>query len=488
MSNSSRRRFDENPFGDHPVPQYPYPIQLIKNVFCYTVLLPIRIVHFLLTLVIAFIGFKIITFGCDLRRPLTPKRQKMVCFWMSWCARSVLFAFGYYWIKVNGSPVRSARDAPIAVANHMSLVDGFLLVYLMTPSFVAKAEVTKYPILGSLITGINCILVDRTSVNSKTETLEAIISRANQSYSEGEPDNPLLIFPEGTTTNGKCMISFKNGAFIPGTPVQPICIKYPFNQAHPSFTINNGTVTVLRRLLTQFYNRAEVTFLEPYVPSEAEKKDPSLFANNVRQLMATELGTNTTDHSYEDVLLQMEAIRQNEPADQFNIEFGALKDLYSLDLKSTKELLQKFAEHDTLRVGEIDLEEFAHLLGLPMTDRIVELFNIFDSDCNGTIGFKEFILGISILNQREDATKRDIIQHSFNIFDLDEDGYVSFDEFKMALQATFPTISKDEIEAIFNSMDIDKDGRASYEEFFNYSMEHPEYIALAESELRKRNN
>ena len=72
------------------------------------------------------------------------------------------------------------------------------------------------------------------------------------------------------------------------------------------------------------------------------------------------------------------------------------------------------------------------------------------------------------------------------MFDVDEDGYVSFYEFKLALEAVFPNIQEEEVEAIFNSMDLDQDGRASYEEFFNYSMTHPEYLALAEEELKQR--
>lgn len=37
----------------------------------------------------------------------------------------------------------------------------------------------------------------------------------------------IIIFPEGTCTNRSCLLSFKPGAFYPGVPVQPVCIKYP---------------------------------------------------------------------------------------------------------------------------------------------------------------------------------------------------------------------------------------------------------------------
>jgi len=38
--------------------------------------------------------------------------------------------------------------------------------------------------------------------------------------------------------------------------------------------------------LAQFVNHCELEFLPVYNPSDAEKADPSLFANNVRQVMA----------------------------------------------------------------------------------------------------------------------------------------------------------------------------------------------------------
>lgn len=38
--------------------------------------------------------------------------------------------------------------------------------------------------------------------------------------------------------------------------------------------------------LAQFYNSCEIEFLPVYVPDAEEKKNPSLFAEHVRQLMA----------------------------------------------------------------------------------------------------------------------------------------------------------------------------------------------------------
>lgn len=43
---------------------------------------------------------------------------------------------------------------------------------------------------------------------------------------EGPHRRPILLFPEGTTTNGDYLLPFRTGAFIAGVPVQPTILKY----------------------------------------------------------------------------------------------------------------------------------------------------------------------------------------------------------------------------------------------------------------------
>ena len=44
-------------------------------------------------------------------------------------------------------------------------------------------------------------------------------TNASHNYRQG----PIVIFPEGTTTNGTCLLHFKKGAFVPLVDVVPIC-------------------------------------------------------------------------------------------------------------------------------------------------------------------------------------------------------------------------------------------------------------------------
>lgn len=50
------------------------------------------------------------------------------------------------------------------------------------------------------------------------------------------------------------------------------------------------------RMQSQFANFCEVIVLPPYVPSKEEKSDPRLYADNVRKLMAEELGVKLSPY------------------------------------------------------------------------------------------------------------------------------------------------------------------------------------------------
>lgn len=67
------------------------------------------------------------------------------------------------------------------------------------------------------------IYVIRENQSSRQNTIKTVIERANSDRHWPQ----IIIFPEGTCTNRSCVLSFKPGAFYPGVPVQPVCIRYP---------------------------------------------------------------------------------------------------------------------------------------------------------------------------------------------------------------------------------------------------------------------
>ena len=55
-----------------------------------------------------------------------------------------------------------------------------------------------------------------------------LVRQRMQATAEGRLPHarPMLLFPEGTTTNGRFMLPFRTGAFLAGQPLQPVVIRY----------------------------------------------------------------------------------------------------------------------------------------------------------------------------------------------------------------------------------------------------------------------
>ena len=46
----------------------------------------------------------------------------------------------------------------------------------------------------------------------------------------------LVMAPEGTTGDGRCILQFRTGAFVPGVPVLPVCLHYGKRCHNPAWT------------------------------------------------------------------------------------------------------------------------------------------------------------------------------------------------------------------------------------------------------------
>lgn len=121
----------------------------------------------------------------------------------------------------------------------------------------------------------------------------------------------MLLFPEGTTTNGRSIISFQLGAFIPGFPIQPVVVRYP----HVHFDQSWGNISLARlmfRMFTQFHNFMEVEYLPIVSPLENQKENAVHFAKRTSHAIASSLNVVQTSHSYADALLLMKAAESNK--------------------------------------------------------------------------------------------------------------------------------------------------------------------------------
>jgi 1-acyl-sn-glycerol-3-phosphate acyltransferase len=122
-------------------------------------------------------------------------------------------------VEVVGAPV--AAPSALYVANHSSYLDVTVLGASIDASFVAKAEVGRWPIYGVLTRLQRTVFIDRRRLRAG-DARTAVAERLARG-------DRLALFPEGTSSDGRRVLPFKSGCFaaIPGNAlVQPVTIAY----------------------------------------------------------------------------------------------------------------------------------------------------------------------------------------------------------------------------------------------------------------------
>uniref|UniRef100_A0A7C9AI82 Plasmalogen synthase n=1 Tax=Opuntia streptacantha TaxID=393608 RepID=A0A7C9AI82_OPUST len=225
------------------------------------------------------------------------------------CARCILFSFGYQWIKRKGRPAPREK-APIVVSNHVSYIEPIFFFYELFPTIVASESHDSLPFVGTIIRAMQVIYVNRFSPASRKNAVNEIQRKASSNRFPR-----VLLFPEGTTTNGRFLLSFQMGAFIPGYPIQPVVVRYPYVHFDQSWG-NISLMKLMFRMFTQFHNFMEVEYLPVVSPSQSQKEPASIFAERTARAVASALNVVQTSYSYGDMMLLMKAyeMKQENPS------------------------------------------------------------------------------------------------------------------------------------------------------------------------------
>ncbi|KAJ9166119.1 hypothetical protein P3X46_020910 [Hevea brasiliensis] len=222
----------------------------------------------------------------------------------SFLSRAMLFLFGFCWIKETYRIVEQPQDKSFSqnegrdqsaeperpgaiISNHISYLDILYHMSSSFPSFVAKRSVAKLPLVGLISKCLGCVYVQRESKSSDFKGVAGLVTERVREAYQNRSAPTMMLFPEGTTTNGDFLLPFKTGAFLAGVPVLPVILRYPYQRFSPAWDSISGVRHVIF-LLCQFINYIEVKRLPVYYPSQEEKDDPKLYACNVRRLMARE--------------------------------------------------------------------------------------------------------------------------------------------------------------------------------------------------------
>ncbi|KAJ4776558.1 Lysophospholipid acyltransferase LPEAT2 [Rhynchospora pubera] len=436
------------------------------------IILPVvalRLVLFGLCIAVGYVATWVALQGWkDLSLPLTSWRRRLM--WITRiCARCILFSFGYHWIKRKGKP--APRElAPIVVSNHVSYIDPIYYFYELCPTIVASESHDSMPFVGTIIRAMQVIYVDRFSPASRKFAVNEIKRKA---ASNNFPR--VMLFPEGTTSNGRFMLSFQHGAFVPGFPVQPVVVRYPYVHFDQSWG-NISLAMLMFRMFTQFHNFMEVEYLPVVYPLESKHDSATHFAERTSNAMASALNVLQTSYAYGDVMIVSKAAEVTKQADCSNymVEMAWAKNMFDVKTSETLEFLDQFLSMDPDSNGRVGFHEFSTAFGLGCCPLSEKIFQYFDVEHKGSISFRQYLVGSAHIRMQETfwgscATAFEKCKNtSFQI---------SFNELGDVLQLTIPCTDHN-VSRLFSIFDIDKDKLISRDDFMTCLNKYPFLIAL----------
>lgn len=161
--------------------------------------------------------------------------------------------------------------------------------------------------------------------------------------------------------------------------------------------------------------------------------------------------------------------RQRRPPSKMGNEASYPLEMCShFDADEIKRLGKRFKKLDLDNSGSLSVEEFMSLPELQQNPLVQRVIDIFDTDGNGEVDFKEFIEGVSQFSVKGDKEQK--LRFAFRIYDMDKDGYISNGELFQVLKMMVGNNLKDTqlqqiVDKTIINADKDGDGRISFEEF-----------------------
>jgi len=166
---------------------------------------------------------------------------------------------------------------------------------------------------------------------------------------------------------------------------------------------------------------------------------------------------------------------------QFLVKYTDLKE------EQVKEHYEKFiANHPK---GKMDKKSFTDMMNLcyPEADKEniqKHIFRMYDSNLDGVIDFREFMLVVYIMSR---GTPEENLKQIFKLLDINSDGSVSIGEFKRVIRDMFLLTNEKEVdssiqellaEKAFIEMDSNSDGKVTLEEFMKACLSQKKFSIM----------
>ena len=145
-------------------------------------------------------------------------------------------------VTVAGDEGQMERGGYVIIANHVSYVDGIVLGSIFPILFVSKREVKRWPIVGQWNILCGTVFINR----QRKEEVGSLVDEMTRKLKQ---ETNILLFPEGTSTNGEKLLPFQT---VPlAAPLRSRSIIVPATIAYKN--IDDAPVTPANRDLIYWY-------------------------------------------------------------------------------------------------------------------------------------------------------------------------------------------------------------------------------------------
>jgi 1-acyl-sn-glycerol-3-phosphate acyltransferase len=179
------------------------------------------------------------------------------------------------------------QSSYLLASNHVSWMDIHVINAFNPVRFVAKSEVEKWPIFGWMAKQLGTIFIKRESSRHARQVVDGMATILKT--------QSVCIFPEGTSTIGKSVQSFKSNLFesaaISEVPVCALALAYfdRYTGQHsevPAFIGDMGLIGSMARILKNRRLRVELTIFAPIQASPDMPMDRKALALHCQEQIA----------------------------------------------------------------------------------------------------------------------------------------------------------------------------------------------------------
>ncbi len=148
-------------------------------------------------------------------------------------------------IQTEGQQPTRGEDGYLVVANHVSWLDIFVLNAIRPSCFIAKSEIRSWPLIGWLCKRSGAIFIE----GAMRRDAALITQHVSHLLKQGAC---VVLFPEGTTTDGKQVGHFHPALIQPaidaGTRLCPIALHYLGDHGEPISAAFNSDTTLAQSI------------------------------------------------------------------------------------------------------------------------------------------------------------------------------------------------------------------------------------------------